>query len=354
MVLMYNSMPISINYSFNFGVILLVIYVCLLLTGFFCTFFYNNLLSASFNNLILSSVNIFFFSSLRCFHNTFANLFFLFMFFHIFKSFFYSSSQVVLTLILGVVIFIVSCAIAFFGYCLPMGQMSFWAAIVIFSLLSVLPFGNLIIFYLFGSFSISARTLSLLFFLHFFFPFILFVLIFSHLYNLHSSLSSSTSFNDFIDVVTFNPVFVLIDIFIVVLFFSFVFLIVFFFSFFFFESANFIEFNSLVTPLHIYPDWFLLFPYACLRSVDSKVFGVFLLIFIMLGLFLVSFFSSYFQNNNLFYILNIIVIFTFILIMFSGSFPSVYPFSALIIYLQIFIYSFFLIYLFLFSLSVLI
>ena len=37
-----------------------------------------------------------------------------------------------------------------------------------------------------------------------------------------------------------------------------------------FESENFISFMSLVTPLHIYPDWFLLFPYACLRSVDIK------------------------------------------------------------------------------------
>lgn len=70
-------MPLNINFSFNFGVMLLVIYVCLLLTGFFCTFFYNNYLLVSFKNLILASFNIFFFSSLRCFHNTIANLFFL-------------------------------------------------------------------------------------------------------------------------------------------------------------------------------------------------------------------------------------------------------------------------------------
>ena len=341
-------MPVSINYSFNFGIILLVIYVCLLATGFFCTFFYNNLLSVSFSNLIYSQVNIFFFFLLRVFHNTFANLFFAFMFFHIFKSFFYSSSQVIITMILGIIIFVVACAIAFFGYCLPMGQMSFWAAVVIFSLLSVLPFGTLIIYYLFGSFSISARTLSLLFFLHFFFPFILFVLIFSHLYNLHSSLSSSTGFNDFYDLVFFNPLFILIDSFIVIIFFLFFFVIVFFYSFFFFEHANFCQFNTMATPLHIYPDWFLLFPYACLRSVDSKLFGVFLLIIIMIGLFASGLFSAAFKTNSIYSIYNIVVIFTFVLIMFSGSFPSVYPFSILIIGLQFFIYIFFLFYFFAF------
>ena len=341
---MYSSMPVSLNYSFNFGVILLVIYICLLLTGFFCTFFYSNLLSVSFISLILSSINVFFFFLLRVFHNTFANLFFALMFLHIFKSFFYSSSQVLNTLILGIIIFVVSCAIAFFGYCLPMGQMSFWAAIVIFSLLSVIPFGSLIITYLFGSFSISARTLSLLFFLHFFFPFILFVIIFSHLYNLHSSTSTSTGFSDFFDMVHFYPVYVFIDVFIVVLFFFFVFIVVFFFSFYFFESANFCAFNSLVTPLHIYPDWFLLFPYACLRSVDSKLMGVFLLLFIMLALFLTPCFSTFFKFNSLFSYFNVLMIFTFILITFVGAFPSVYPFSLLIIYLQFFIYGVFILY----------
>ena len=315
-----------------------------MLTGFFCTFFYNNHLTSSFRNLIFASLNIFFFSSLRCTHNTLANLFFLFMFFHIFKSFFYSSSQVYKTFIVGVVVFIVSCGIAFLGYCLPMGQMSYWAAIVIFSLLSILPFGFTIINYLFGSFSISVRTLSLLFFLHFLLPLILFVFIFSHLYNLHNSLSTFTSFSEFKDLVFMQPIFIFLDFYIVILFFFSLFFIIFFFTYFFFESANFEEFNSLVTPLHIYPDWFLLFPYACLRSVDSKLLGVILLIIIMFGLFLLSFFSSYFKVNSLFRVFVLLIIFIFFLIMFCGRFPSVLPFSSIIIYLQIIIYSLFFFY----------
>ena len=338
---MYTSMPLNINFCFNLGVILIIIYICLLLTGFFSTFFYNNHLLVSFKNLILASFNTFLFFSLRCLHNTFANLFFLFMFFHIFKSFFYSSSQVYLTLYVGVVIFLVSCGIAFFGYCLPMGQMSYWAAIVIFSLLSILPFGLTIINYLFGSFSISVRTLSLLFFLHFLFPLILFVFIFLHLYYLHESLSSFSSFSEFKDLIFMQPVFIFVDFFIITLFFFLVFFIIFFFCFFFFESAIFISFNTMITPLHIYPDWFLLFPYACLRSVDSKVFGVLLLIMIMISLFLLSFFSTYFKINSLNNVFVAYIIILFILIMFCGNFPSVFPFSSVIIYLQITIYTFF-------------
>ena len=341
---MYVSLPLNINFSFNYGVIIMIIYVGLLITGFFSTFFYNNYLPVSFEKLIFASLNVFFFSLLRSCHNTLANLFFLFMFFHIFKSFFYSSSQVFYTFIIGVIIFLVSCGIAFFGYCLPMGQMSYWAAIVIFSLLSVLPFGLTIINYLFGSFSISLRTLSLLFFLHFIIPLFLFVLIYTHLLFLHWSLSSFTSFSDYKDLVFMQPIFIFVDFFIVILFFFLVFFIIFFFTFFFFESANFVAFNTLITPLHIYPDWFLLFPYACLRSVDSKLMGVFLLIFIMLGLFLLSFFSSYFKINSLFSVFVMFIIFIFFLIMFCGSFPSVFPFSSLIIYLQIIIYALFFFY----------
>ena len=292
----------------------------------------------SFTLLILHSFNSFFYFFLRVLHNTFANLFFLFMFFHIFRSWFYTSSNNTLVLVTGLIMFILSCGIAFFGYCLPMGQMSYWASIVIFSLLSVVPFGLLILLYLFGSFAISTRTLSLLFFLHFITPFILFFLFILHYLNLHASLSSNTFKNDFLDLVTFYPLFIVLDIFVIFLFLSFLLYFIFFISYYFFESANFLSFNTLVTPLHIYPDWFLLFPYACLRSIDNKLFGVFLLLFIMLFFFYSPFVNVFLNFLSFFYVFHIIIIFFFFLLMFVGSSPSVYPFSILVIYLQYFLY----------------
>ena len=210
--------------------------------------------------------------------------------------------------------------------------MSFWAAIVIFSLLTVLPFGNFIILYLFGSFSLSWRTLSILFFLHFVCPFLLLVLIASHLLILHSNLSSTT--NDFLDLVFMLPLFILIDVFVWILLLGLYTLIIFFFWFSLFETANFLAFNSLVTPLHIYPDWFLLFPYACLRSVDWKPMGVFLLVIIILLQFFLPSILSAFKSSNNFIFFSLYLFFLFIVLTFCGAHPSVYPYNVLVILAQ--------------------
>ena len=245
-------MPSNLNFSFNFGVILLATLIFLLLTGFLSVLFYSNNLELSFTTLILGGYNNFNYFFLRVMHNTFANMFFIFIYLHIVKSWFYTSNNNMLVLLVGIIIYFLSCAIAFFGYCLPIGQMWYLAAIVIFSLLSILPYGNLIILYLFGSFSISSRTLSILFFLHFISPLILTLLVGVHLLSLHWSLSSTTS--DFLDLVYFYPYYLIIDLFIVSVYAFLCILVIFFFWFYFFESANFLAFNSLVTPLHIYPD----------------------------------------------------------------------------------------------------
>ena len=331
-------MPLNLNYSFNFGVILMVILLFLIITGVLSVLFYNNNLENSFTLLILHGYNSFFYFFLRVLHNTFANMFFLFMFLHILRSWYYTSSQNSLVLLSGFLMFVLSCGIAFFGYCLPMGQMSYWAAIVIFSLLSVLPFGLLILLYIFGSFAISTRTLSLLFFLHFITPFILSILFIFHFLNLHNTLSTGTLLTDWIDLTSFYPYYILIDIFIVMLLALLIIFMIFFSSLYWFETANFVSFNTLVTPLHIYPDWFLLFPYACLRSIDNKLIGVFLLLIIMVLFFYSATVNVIFKFNPSLNFLQSYIFFFFILMMFVGSNPSVYPYSLLIIILQLFLY----------------
>ena len=268
------------------------------------------------------------------------------MFFHIFRSWFFTSSNNISVLLSGILMFLLSCGIAFFGYCLPMGQMSYWASIVIFSLLTVVPFGFLILLYLFGSFSISSRTLSLLFLLHFLTPFILLILFLLHYNYLHSSLSSNTFKNDYLDLTSFYPLFIFLDAFIIFLFLIFFLFIVFTMSYFFFESANFLAFNTLVTPLHIYPDWFLLFPYAALRSIDNKLIGVFLLIFILLFFFYSPVLNSLLKKLTQFYFFHSIILFLFFLLMFIGSNPSTYPYSVIVIWIQIILYIMIFIYFF--------
>jgi len=77
---------------------------------------------------------------LRYLHIRGASFFFLFMYIHIARKIYYFSFNLVSTWKVGVIIYVVSMAIAFLGYVLPWGQMSYWGATVITNFFSVIPF----------------------------------------------------------------------------------------------------------------------------------------------------------------------------------------------------------------------
>lgn len=52
---------------------------------------------------------------------------------------------------------------------------------------------------------------------------------------------------------------------------------------------NFMEANVLSTPEHIEPDWFLLMPYAILRSVPKKLGGVIRLLMVLVSVMVLPF-----------------------------------------------------------------
>jgi len=63
--------------------------------------------------------------------------------------------------------------IAFLGYVLPWGQMSFWAATVITNLASALPLvGKFIVYWLWGGYSVDNATLTRFYSLHYLLPFL--------------------------------------------------------------------------------------------------------------------------------------------------------------------------------------
>jgi ubiquinol-cytochrome c reductase cytochrome b subunit len=78
--------------------------------------------------------------SLRYIHSNGASFLFIVLFIHIgrglyYGSYYYNSNS----WFSGIIIFIILMAIAFIGYVLPWGQMSFWGATVITNLLSPFP-----------------------------------------------------------------------------------------------------------------------------------------------------------------------------------------------------------------------
>merc|ERR1712226_54000 len=143
---------------------------------------------------------------------------------------------------------------------LPWGQMSFWGATVITNLFSAVPvLGKLIVNFLWGGFAVDNPTLNRFLSLHFLMPFILAGLSILHLILLHTDGNNNPlGINSKFNFTYFYPYFY----------------VVFFFPNFLGDADNYIMANSLVTPTHIVPEWYLLPFYAILRSIPDKLGGV--------------------------------------------------------------------------------
>ena len=178
----------------------------------------------------------------------------------------------------GLVCFLLSVIIAFLGYVLPWGQMSFWGTTVIFNLFSVIPVvGDSIVFFLWGGFAIGPNTLKRVYSLHIIVPFFLFFFVGLHLFFLHKSGSSTScsveSKND-VEKVPFYPYYFFKDALIIYIVFNIFLYICVLYPNMFSHPENFIPANPYETPTHIVPEWYFLPFYAILRCIPNKTFGI--------------------------------------------------------------------------------
>jgi len=102
----------------------------------------------------------------------------------------------------GVIILLFLMGIAFMGYVLPFGQMSFWGATVITNLLS--PFPSLVEF-ICGGYCIHNPTLKRFFIFHFVLPFLLCGFLILHIFNLHFLSSNNPLRNSTNNKIPFFP-----------------------------------------------------------------------------------------------------------------------------------------------------
>jgi len=179
----------ALGYLWNFGRFLAFILVFQILTGIYLIFFYSvdSLLSfESVENLILSGSGFGWFT--RLWHFNGASLFFVFIYFHIFKALFFSSYRLKITWVRGLTIFLLLIAEAFIGYVLVWAQIRFWASVVITRLLRVIPFrGFEIVQWIWKGFTVTGGTIKFFFILHFLLPWLILVLVLVHLIFLHDS-----------------------------------------------------------------------------------------------------------------------------------------------------------------------
>lgn len=174
----------------------------------------------------------------------------------------------------GVIILLLMMGVAFTGYVLPWGQMSFWGATVITSMASAIPVvGESIVSWLWGGFVVANPTLNRFFSLHFLLPFLIAGLSLIHLGLLHKEGSNNPVGSDTgIDEITFYPYFVSKDIFALSFFLIFFSVFVFYFPNTLNHPDNYISADPLETPAHVVPEWYEREVYSARQSRDDFLF----------------------------------------------------------------------------------
>ena len=223
--------------------------------------------------------------SLRYIHSSGASFVFAFVFCHVARALHYGSYYYIPnTWSSGILLFFFLMMIAFMGYVLPWGSMSFWGATVITNLLSPVP---CLVEWVCGGFFVENPTLSRFFVFHFILPGITIALIFVHLFYLHHLSSNNPLGNNTNNKIPFFPFIFSKDIFGFCIFIFNVGAAQTFFGFLSLSHPdNAFEVSGLVTPLHIVPEWYFLSFYAILKAIPSKNAGFMILFSSIFMLFL--------------------------------------------------------------------
>nr|ANJ70653.1 cytochrome b [Stenus clavicornis] len=296
----------TISAWWNFGSLLGTCLIMQIITGVFLAMHYTADISMAFNSIIHTCRDVNYGWLIRTIHANGASFFFLCIYLHIGRGIYYSSFNLKLTWLTGVLILFTTMATAFLGYVLPWGQMSFWGATVITNLLSAIPYlGGMIVQWLWGGFAVDNATLTRFFTLHFILPFIIMFMIIIHLMSLHSTGSNNPlGLDSNIDKVPFHPYYSFKDIFGMIFMLMILTFLTLINPYMLGDPDNFMPANPLITPIHIQPEWYFLFAYAILRSIPNKLGGVISLILSIGILGLLPFFKKKNMMSNQFYPLN--------------------------------------------------
>merc|ERR1712141_284599 len=277
------SLSSSDQFFWNLGFLLGIAIILQIITGIFLALHYTSDLNSAYFSIFFLIREVYYGRCLRYFHSSGASFVFFFLFLHLgramfYGSYFYSSS----TWFSGILLLFFLMAIAFMGYVLPFGQMSFWGATVITNSLS--PFPSLIE-WVSGGYCVHSPTLKRFFLFHFQLPFLLCGFAILHLYYLHFLSSTNPLRNSTNNKIPLFPFIFQKD------FFGFILILCLYFLQTHFgvsslsHTDNALEACALLTPLHIVPEWYFLCQYAMLKAVPNKNAGFIILLTSILALF---------------------------------------------------------------------
>nr|WDE81363.1 cytochrome b [Empidonax alnorum] len=324
--------PSNISAWWNFGSLLGICLSTQIITGLLLAMHYTADTSLAFTSVAHTCRNVQFGWLIRNLHANGASFFFICIYLHIGRGFYYGSYLYKETWNTGVILLLTLMATAFVGYVLPWGQMSFWGATVITNLFSAIPYiGQTLVEWAWGGFSVDNPTLTRFFALHFLLPFMIAGLTLIHLTFLHGTGSNNPlGISSDCDKIPFHPYFSTKDIL------GFIILLLPLMTLALFspnllgDPENFTPANPLVTPPHIKPEWYFLFAYAILRSIPNKLGGVLALAASVLVLFLAPFLHMSKQRTMTFRPLSQLLFWTLVanllVLTWIGSQPVEHPF----------------------------
>ena len=284
--------PKNFNIWYIFGVLSVFVLVLQLVTGIWLTMNYIPAGDRAFASVEFIMRDVEFGWMLRYMHSTGASAFFVVVYLHMFRGLIYGSYKKPRELIwiLGMLIYLALMAEGFFGYLLPWGNMSYWGAQVIVSLVGAVPFwGEDLAIWVRGDFNMSEVALNRFFALHVVLvPLALIVLVFLHILALHEVGSNNPDGIDVkatvdhegkpLDTVPFHPYYTIGHDLPASVLFLFVFCAVMFFypdgAGYLIEHPNFEPADPLKTPELIAPVWYYTPFYSMLRACTYPLFGM--------------------------------------------------------------------------------
>merc|ERR1712060_464349 len=175
--------PISIGALWNVGVVLGFSMFAQLCTGILLGLHYSPGVYSSYYSVLVLIREVYYGSVYRLLHSSGASLVFLLVVVHVVRGVFYGSyiwgSS---ALSLGILVYGTLMAIAFMGYILPWGMMSYWGATVITNLCTGIP---CMVPWFLGGFRISSPATGRYFLLHFLLPLLVLVFLVFHVLYIH-------------------------------------------------------------------------------------------------------------------------------------------------------------------------
>lgn len=304
--------PKNLNIWYVFGVLAILVLLNQLLTGISLAMNYVPSTEGAFASIEYIMRDVDYGWLLRYLHSTGASALFIILYLHIFRGFLYGSYHQPreLVWVFGMLLFLILMAEAFMGYLLPWGQMSYWGAQVITSLLGAIPFiGDDLMLWIRGDYVISGVTLNRFYALHIIgLPLVMLLLVILHLVALHQVGSSNPegtetrlpkgqgskdknepSFtfhphyvkqHDIVDSIPLHPYGTVKDLVAIAVFLLLFCSVVFFapdLAGYFLEPENAIIADPSITPEHITPAWYFTPFYTILRAIPDKLGGAILM-----------------------------------------------------------------------------